>query len=118
MFQKPCTRPGCPEIIRERIKSRFRLRRYCSHRCANKASAEATKQGQHDKALMQACRAILQAVQIEAVPNLPLVRIVRRVRRKAYRAGYAVVQRKVQRAVKRGLLIRNRVIGVDGRRAD
>lgn len=106
-------------MIQERTRYRFRLRRYCSHRCANKASAEATKQGQHDKALMQACRAILRAVQVETDPSLPLVQIVRRVRRKAYLAGYAVVQRKVQRAVKRGLLIHNRVqAGVDGRRAE
>lgn len=107
MTRKPCGRHGCLRVIEGRSVAR---RLFCSRLCANRARREQRLHGHHEKALWRACQQVMQALEVSGEPSLALIHVVRRVRHRAYQAGWTVVQRKVQRAVKRGVLIQRKKI--------
>ena len=115
---KWCAYPSCREVVRACRPSQVKRQKFCSRRCANRARRENRRLGHWEKAIWRGCRLVQQALAISGEPPVALIRAVRQIRQQAYGAGWTVVQRKVHRAVKRGLLIRQPVAGVDGRRAD
>lgn len=106
MLTKPCARPFCGGTVRARYASQLKRLRYCSRRCSNLEGAGARRAGHDDKALMRACVAIQKALGVDGDLPLALVRIVRRIRQRAYQAGHGVISNKVRRAVARGQLVR------------
>ena len=106
MLTKPCGREACVTPIRAKWRSELRRRKFCSHRCANRVSSSPRCRALQDKSLWRACVQIQKALGIEGSPSPELVRVVRRLRRTAYQAGWGIVVGKVRRAVARGVLVR------------
>lgn len=106
MLTKQCGRPGCAGLITERYPSQLKRRIYCKWRCVQWAAVQSRLRGTAD--VRRAARRIHVALGIQQEPSRELIRAVQRIRSQAYRAGWTVVQRKLQRAVKRGVLIHRR----------
>lgn len=106
MLTKPCANPACVDPVHARNPAELKHRKFCTHRCANRMSAKAASRGHHDKTLWRACLAIHKALGVSGDPSPELLRVVRRLRRNGYKAGWAVVVGKFRRAVARGVLVR------------
>lgn len=103
---KACRRPDCDGVITERYPSQLARRTYCSWRCVQWASRDARQKGQESASIRRAVASIHKALGITTQASPSLVRAVRKIRAQAYRSGWTVVQRRLQRAVKRGVLVR------------
>lgn len=104
MLSKPCARPGCLGVIVVRYPSVLKRRTYCKWRCAQWAGVQVRLGGTAD--VRRAASRVQRPLGLTGEPPRELIRAVQRIRSQAYRAGWMVVQRKVQRAVKCGVLIR------------
>ena len=106
MLTKPCENPDCVDLVKATGLAELKRRKYCTHRCANQMSARSARREWQDKSLWQACMAVQKALGIEQEsPSPELVRVMRRLRRSAYQAGWQVVVSKFRRAVARGVLV-------------
>src|SRR5687767_11118847 len=104
MLTKQCARPGCSGTIEARYPSELKRRTYCCWRCTQWAAVVARKRGSAD--VRRSAKQIQLAIGVTGDPSAALIRAVQRIRSQAYRAGWTVVQRRVQRAVARGVLVR------------
>lgn len=103
MLEKNCARPMCRGMIRERYPSALKRRLYCCWRCVQWAGVQAKLRG--DTFTRRAALQIMRELGVEGEPSLRLIKMVRKLRRRAYSAGWYCVQRKVRRAVARGVLV-------------
>jgi len=105
MLRKACGRPNCAGVIEERYASALKRRTYCSWRCVQWAAAELKRHGQEEASMRRSLQQIQAALDLSGPPPEALVRVVRRIRTRAYRAGWMVVTNKFRRAIARGVLI-------------
>lgn len=104
MLIKACARPACEGLITERYPARLAQRVYCSKRCTQWAGTQTRKRGtEHAR---RAAFQIQRALGLTGEPPRALIDVVQRIRQNAYQAGWTCVTRKLQRAVKRGVLVR------------
>lgn len=106
---KKCRRRACDNLIHARCVAERRRRKFCSHRCnVLSNTSRRRKHGLDDPALRRTMRELQEALGVSGTPPLAFVRVVRHMRLRAYRAGWAVVTRKFRRAIARGILIHRR----------